>query len=164
MANSNWARWIHVSVGETLSQVAIDAGIAVLVEGINERDPEFSEASDRVEIRVNGPFTQEQSHDCHKIHVDINVLVNSDFDGVGKSAYQLDTILGLYHEAMDGIIPVYRYGTGPDDDDSLVGCLRPRSGKNDEIRVLRFGQMDKTLKIKQGMVDGRYVMYLDENQ
>ena len=64
---------------------------------------------------------------------------------------------------MDGALAIYRFGTGPDDDsDSLLGCLTPRPGKNDSIRVLHFGQIETNDRLKQGMVDARYVMYLSE--
>jgi hypothetical protein len=133
------------------------------VEGIDDRDDTFMESEDRVEIRVNGPFTKELSAGYHRLYVDVNVLVNSMMGGATKSAYTLDEILGVFHNAMDGAIAIYRFGTGPEDDaDSLLGCITPRPGKNDFIRVLHFGQLNTTDRLKQGMVDARYVMYLNE--
>jgi hypothetical protein len=63
---------------------------------------------------------------------------------------------------MDGALAIYRYGTGPDNDSSFLGCLTPRPGKSDSIRVIHFGQLNTTDRLKQGMVDARYVMYLNE--
>jgi hypothetical protein len=162
MANPNWARWIHSSVATALKQVAIDDNLAVLVEGIDTRTAAFMEAADRVEIRVNGPFTRPLPGGVHDTSVDVNVLVTSHMGGTVRMAYTHDEILGLYHEAMDGHIAIYRYGTGPDDDQSLLGCLTPRPGKNSFIRVLRFGQLDTTVLAQQGMVDARYIMQLSE--
>lgn len=161
-ANPNWARWIHASIGKYLKDVADTISIPSLVEGVEDRDDTFMESPDRVEIRVNGPFTKELSAGYHRLYVDVNVLVNSVMGGATKTAYKLDEILGVFHNAMDGALATYRFGTGPDDDDSLLGCLTPRPGKNDSIRVLHFGQLDRTDRIKQGMVDARYVMYLNE--
>jgi hypothetical protein len=161
-ANANWARWIHASVAKHLKQVAAALDVPALVEGIDERDDTFMSAPDRVEIRVNGPFTQELSAGYHRLYVDVNVVVNSMMGGDTKNAYKLDQILGAFHHAMDGALAIYRYGTGPDNDSSFLGCLTPRPGKSDSIRVIHFGQLNTTDRLKQGMVDARYVMYLNE--
>jgi hypothetical protein len=149
-------------VGKYLKQVATAANIPVLIEGIDDRDPSFMEAGDRVEIRVNGPFSQELSKGYHRIIVDINVLLTSHMEGANKNAYQLDHNLGVFHNAMDGVIAIYRLGTGPEDDESLLLCLSPRPGKNDSVRVIDFGQIDKTDRIRQGVVDARYLGHAND--
>lgn len=163
-ANKNWARWIHSSVAKHIKDTADSINVPVIIEGIIERDDNFMEAPDRVEGRMNGPFTQELSAGYHRIQVDVNVLVNSQMGGVTKNALRLDEILGVFHNALDGTLAIYRFGTGPDDNPlSLLGCLTPRPGKNDSIRVIHFGQLNTNdLRLKQGMVDARYVMYLNE--
>ena len=45
----------------------------------------------------------------------------------------------------------------------FLGCLLPRSGRNQAVRVLNFGQIDPVDKIKQTEVDARYVMELTED-
>jgi hypothetical protein len=128
---------MQASIGKYLKTVAETNTIPAILEGIDDRSPTFMESEDRVEIRINGPFTKELSAGYHRLYVDVNVLVNSMMGGVTKRAYTLDEILGVFHNAMDGAIAVYRFGTGPDDDaESLLGCLTPRPGKNDSIRVL----------------------------
>ena len=162
MANKNWRRWIHASVGKYLKQVATTNNIPVLIEGIDDRSPTFMEATDRVEIRVNGPFSQELSRNYFRILVDINVVLTSHMEGEKKNAYRLDDNLGVFHNAMDGVIGIYRLGTGPDDDQALVMCLSPRPGKNDSVRVIDFGQIDKVDRNRQGVVDARYVGYASD--
>lgn len=163
MANKHWRRWIHASVGKYLKQVATANSIPVLIEGIDDRSEAFMEALDRVEVRVNGPFSQEISAGYHRINVDINVLLTSHMGGERKNAYELDVNLGIFQNAMDGAIAIYRLGTGLDDDpNALLMCLSPRPGKNDAIRVIDFGQIDKTDRIRQGVVDGRYVGYAND--
>jgi hypothetical protein len=161
-ANANWARWIHASIGKYMKDVAASANVPVLVEGIDDRDDTFMSAPDRVEVRVNGPFSQELSAGYHRLYVDVNILVNSMMGEANKNAYKLDEILGVFHNAMDGALATYRFGTGPENDSSLLGCLTPRPGKSDSIRVIHFGQISTTDRLKQGMVDARYVMYLNE--
>lgn len=160
MANVNWARWIHASVAKYLKGIADTNAIASLVEGIEDRTDEFMEAGDRVEIRMNGPFVQEVSKGCFRFWVDINVLAFSNTGEQAKNSYRLDEILGIFQAAMDSVIAVNRYGTGPDDDDTLLGCLFPRSGRNDSIRIFHFGEIDKDTSLRQGMIDARYIMYI----
>lgn len=168
-ANPNWARWIFASVADSLKAVATTVSLPVLVEHFDERTAAFERASDKAEIRITGPFTQELSHGYHRIWVDANVLLTGRYDGAKKNAATILKIAGLFHEAMGSPIPVWNFGNEPGDyvaDDPstqvYLGCLVPRPGKNDSIRVLHFGQMDKTDKIKQTEVDARYVLYLNE--
>ena len=159
--NPNWTRWIFASVTEHFGAgVMTTNSIPYLTEGIHERDDEFMNQPNRAEIRINGPFAREMSADYWRIWVDINILVTTYFGSVNKDVYTGERNLGLIHEAADTAIPIRRYGTGVDDDGTLLGCLRPRSERNDSIRVIHFGQLNNTDRLKQGQVDGRYIMYL----
>lgn len=158
-ADPNWPRWIFASLATYLKQVATDNNLAVMVEGLDERSAEFMEATDRVEIRITGPFIRELSHNYWELQVDANVLLSSRFDGPDtKSRYTLVQATGLFQSAMDAAIAVYRYGANPGDDESLVGCLSPLSGKRDAVRVYHFGQINTTDGLRQSMVDAKYVM------
>lgn len=162
MANSNWARWFHASIAKYLKDAADDVSLPILIEGIDDRSDTFMESTDRVEVRVNGPYSQELSKGYYRIYVDVNCLFTSRMDGDEKNTYELDRFLGVFHGAMDGPIPIYRFGTGPDDDSELLGCLTSRPGKSDSIRVIHFGQIDATDRLREGMVDARYVVYLND--
>ena len=162
-ANPNWARWIFASVADYLKEVAVDADLPVIVEGLDDRDEAFNSATDRAEIRINGPFTQELSRGFYQISVDANVLLSSRLDGAKKNGYAIHKFLGLFHEAMDDVIPIFKHGLEDGDDSEVqIGCLTPRPGKNDAVRVLHFGQIDKTDRLKQSAVDARYIMELSE--
>jgi len=163
MANSNWARWMFASVATYLKQVATDASIPAIVEGMDDRTDDFMQASERVEIRITGPFVTEESKGYFRVYMDVNVILTSRYDGAAKNRYALLKNAGLFQEAMDTVINIHRYGNEPGDDDSFLGCLRPRSGRNDSVRVIHFGQVDLTDKLRQSAVDARYVMYLEDN-
>lgn len=157
----NWTRWVFASVAEHFSSnVFTPNNIPFILEGIDERDDQFMTEQDRAEVRINGPWSSELSSNWWRIWVDINILVTSYFGGTDKDAYTLERNVGLIHEYADTTISVRKHGPGPGDDGSLLGCLRPRAGKNDSIRVIHFGQFSKTDRIKQSQVDGRYVMDL----
>lgn len=160
-ANPNWARWVFASIATYLREVADTEALPVLIEGLDERTSEFMEATDRCEVRITGPFTREVSHNYFHVEVLVNVLFVSRYDEQ-KNQYAALQKAGVFHEAMDGPIAVYRYGTGPDDDQSTLGCLLPASGRHDAIRVMNFGQVDPTDRLKQGMVDAKYQMELSD--
>jgi hypothetical protein len=141
-----------------LKEVAADAEIPVLVEGLDERTTEFMTATDRCEIRITGPFTKEVSHNYFQIEVLVNVLFVSRYEEQ-KNQYAIMQKIGVFHEAMDGSIAVYKYGSLPGDDQhALVGCLSPIQGRHNAIRVLHFGQITPTDRLKQSMVDASYRM------
>jgi len=157
-ANPNWARWVFASVATYLKGIANSEHLPVLIEGLDDRTTAFMEATDRCEVRITGPFTKELSHNYFRIEVLVNVLFLSRYEE-GKNQYAALQKIGVFHEAMDGAIAVYKYGKeAGDDEHALVGCLSPVQGRNDAIRVMHFGQVDPTNRIKQSMVDVRYVM------
>ena len=161
--NPNWTRWIFASITQHFDvKVMTPNSIPFITEGIHERDTQFMESQDRAEIRINGPFARELSVRYWRIWVDINTLVTSYFGNETQDVYRLERNLGLIHEYADTAIEIRRYGSGSGDDGTLLGCLRPRSDKNDSIRIIHFGQLNNTDRLKQGQVDGRYVMYLCE--
>lgn len=163
-ANKDWARWVFASVATYLKGVADSQTLPVLVEGLNERTTVFTQATDRCEVRITGPFTRELSHDYFRLEVIVNVLFQSRYDET-KNHYTIIKKIGVFHEAMDGAIAVYKYGSeAGDDEHELVGCLSPAHGRNDSIRVMHFGQIDPTNKLKQSMVDARYVMEISNNE
>lgn len=162
-ANPNWARWVFASVATYLKEVAEGAGIPVLVEGLDERTDVFMQATDRAEVRISGPFSREPSHNYFRLEVDVNVLFYTRLEE-SKNRYAILKIIGDFQEAMDSNIPVCKYGDEPGDDETeRIGCLAPRNGRNDSIRVLHFGQIDPTDRLKQSMVDARYVMEIQDN-
>ena len=163
-ANPNWARWVFASVATFLRQVAQSQQLPVLIEGLDDRTTQFMEATDRCEVRITGPFTKELSRNYFHIEVVVNVLFLSRYEEQ-KNQYAIIQKMGVFHEAMDGAIAVYKHGNQPGDDEhALVGCLSPVQGRSDAIRVMHFGQITPTDRIKQSMVDARYRMEISTNQ
>jgi hypothetical protein len=167
MAQRDWARWIFASLATYLKEVAVERDLPVLVEHLDERTESLMRATDRAEIRITGPFTQELSKGYLRVFVDANVLLTSRYDGNGKNAYSILKHAGAFHEAMDLPIGVWNFGGEPGDyvedqpeTHKFLGCLVPRPGQS--VRVLNFGQIDPVEKIKQTEIDARYTMELLE--
>lgn len=166
-ADPNWARYIFASVATYLKQTATDNSLPVVVEGLDDRTKTYMESTDRAEIRVNGPYSQELAQGCFRLWVDANVLLTSRMDA-DKSAYSIQRFAGIFQSAMDQSIPVWNYGDQAGDFDEAdpatqihLGCLSPRTQTSESIKVLHFGQVEKTDRVKQTVVDARYVMYLE---
>ena len=161
-ANPNWARWIFSSIAKNMLAVATTNSIPAIVEGIDDETDAFTEETDRVEIRITGPYIRKLSGE-YQIFMDVNVILTSRFDGQQKNRHAILTNAGLFQEAMDQAIQIYKFGNSVGDDSSHLGCLVPRSGKNDTVRVIHFGKVDPTEKVKQSMVDARYEMFLSSS-
>lgn len=157
----NWPRWIYVSVSKHFKDVANFYNYNSLVENVEDSISTFQETGDRVEIRVNGPFTKELSHNYFHFEVDANILITSHMGGPSKNPYGLMDMVGVMAATASQIIPVYKYGNGPDDDeDELVGCLTLRKGPVESIKSYYFGEIDSTNRLRQAMVDVRLEMQI----
>ena len=159
-ANPNWARWIFASLATYLKEVATENEIKALVEGVDDRTDEIMQASQHVEIAITGPFSREMSRNYYELRVGVRLLIQDRMDNPPKNRYSSQEVAGIYHEALDAVIAVYRYGNNPDDDQTHLGCLSPARGRNDALRVFHFGQMTPTDRLRQSMVDCWYVMEL----
>ena len=160
--NPHWPRWIFASTADYFKQVADGIELPILIEGIDEREAEKMRANDHVEFRINGPAVSELSRGYFRLDVDVNLLLTSMMGGQTKNAYDIVQQAGVFLQAAGGPIPVLKWGEGPDDDESLLGCLTLRSDKRDAIRVIHFGQIGRDDRLRQSAVDARYRMHLTE--
>ncbi len=162
--NPHWNRWLISSIANYFEvNVTTPLVLPFLVEGIDDRTESFEQAPDRAELRTNGPFTKELSKGYWRIWVDINILITSNMGGT-KNRLSLEINSGKFHEFADTCIPIFRHGDPAqtaENDGTRLGFLTPRSGKNDSIRTINFGQVNKTDRIRQSQVDGRYIMQLE---
>jgi hypothetical protein len=155
----HWPRWIFSSVAHYTKTTLDGIQMPLLVEGVDEREQEKIRAESHVELRLHGPETSELSKDYFKLVVEINCLVTQMMGGQKQNAYDIFQTCGVIQQALS-VIPVYRFGAGPDDDQTLLGCLTADSGRGQAIKVYHFGQSDKDTRVRQSAVDGRFVLYL----
>jgi hypothetical protein len=161
-SNPNWARWVFASLATYFTSVAQKCNIPVLVEGLDERTTEFMEATDRVEVRITGPFIRDLSVKYYECAVDANALFFSRYEE-GKNKYDILAAVGAFQQAMDSPIPLYRLGNQDIDDGGIFGVLEPRKNRGESTRVLHLGQADLTNRIKSTLVDARYFTYLPDD-
>ena len=135
--------------------------LPLLTEGVDERESETMHYN-HAELRVTGPFITEPSHNYYILHVDINVLFTELMGASKTNAYEIISWCGIIQSAMDGPIDVFRYGSEEGDDQEWIGCLVPRRGRFDANKVMHFGQISRTDRIRQSEVDGRFKMEFTE--
>jgi len=145
------------SVTKYFSDECIAMPLPLLVDGIDERESSMLQC-DHAELRITGPYMTELSKDYWRLLVDVNVLVTELMDQ--NNAFKLQTWCGKLAHSMNGPINIYKYGGETGDDSSYVACLRPLVGKIDPNRTLYFGQLGKSERLRQGMIDGHFVVYL----
>lgn len=151
--DQNWPRWVQASIAVYFKDIADDNNFKSLVEGLDERTTEFQESSERLEIRVNGPFIVEQSHNYWHFEVDVNILIFSHMGGQLPNAYSGTMIAGYMAQGASEPIPVFKYGNGLEDDQSLIGCLTLRRGSKESVKVFHFGEINREDRLRQFGVD-----------
>jgi len=157
----NWNRWVLQSVIDHYKTNVSDPNtVPFLVDGIDVRDEAWMNQPDRVELRVNGPDTKELSAGCWRLWVGVNIQFLSMMGQESKNRYDLETLVGLFMEYTDTPIPVYRLGTGVEDDATLIECLKPRRELSNAVRSVFFGQIDQDELMTQAQIDARYEMLI----
>lgn len=157
--NENLARWIFQSIAKHFVATANGISLPYFVEGIDERSEDDMRVS-HVELRVTGPEVKELSNGYYHIKVVINFLFTKEMEMSGADAFDLIQWTGVFAQAMMAPIPIYKKGTGDDDDGSLVGCLRTGKGKNEMVRIFHFGQIKPDTRVRISEVDAVFSMDL----
>lgn len=155
--DENCPRWIMASVAKYFSDICVGIPLPLLVDGIDERTSEELHY-DHAELRITGPYITELSKDYWRLLIDVNILLTELM--VRENVYDLQTWCGKIAAAMDGPINIYKYGGETGDDSSYVFCLTPLNGRIDPNRILHFGQLGRTDRIRQSMIDGHFVVYI----
>ena len=156
--DKNLSRWIFQSIAVHFKSTANGISLPYFVEGIHERSDGTMRDS-HVELRVSGPEFKEVSNGEYNVKVVINFLFTKNMDERSADAFDLIQWTGVFADAMLDPIPIYKFGTGPeDDDDVLVGCLRVHKGKNEAVRTYHFGQLDKDTRVRMSELDAVYGM------
>jgi len=157
MKDKNWPRWIFASVSKHFLDAASAESIPLFIEG-QHRDTRLEK--DFFELRTDGPTLREVSKGCFVFGLEINIIVQSAMNDTNY--HRIHQNVGVAAAAFDKGIPVYKKGSGPDDDQSFVGCLQLLQNREtrDFVEINHFGQIDKQTKLMQASVEGHYRMYL----
>ena len=150
----NLPRWLFASVSKHFDDNKQD--LALFIEGQYRTTRNIK---DFIELRFDGPDLTEISKGYWKVYTEINVLVQSAMDD--ENFHRIHTTVGKVVAAFTDI-EVYKYGTGDDDDDSLLGCLvlLADARSKEKTKVAHFGQIGPDTMLLQASVEGHYLMHL----
>ena len=155
--DANLPRWLQASLNTYFKDISDGIPLPFFVEVIDEDTINVFQ-QDHVILRMVGPMLYEGSKGERWATLEVQILL-TDIRQSSENAYNIFTWAGIFQEAMLAPIPIYRYGTGPSDDDTLLGCLQPDPGVRNHVRTVNYGQMDKELRITQMSVIARYLLY-----
>jgi len=155
--DKNLARWIFQSLASHFKSVADGISLLYFVEGIDERSNDTMQ-DNHVELRVSGPELKEVSNGYYDVKVIVNFLFTKNMDEVSADAFDIIQWTGVFADEMLKPIPIYKLGTGAEDDGTLVGCLQVHKGRNQAVRVFHYGQLDKDTRVRQSAMDALYGM------
>jgi len=150
--NPHWPRWIFASI----SKFFADRLTPLYIEG-QFRQPGVK---DLYELRIDGPYCTEESHNYWRLYVEVSVLVQSTMDATDY--HRIHKSCGLA-AAVFTAIPLYKFGDGVDDDpDEQWGCLQLAQdvGKRERIQINHFGIIDQNTALQQSSVEGHYVTHI----
>jgi len=124
----------------------------MFVEGVDERSDGLMRAS-HSELRTQGPYVKEISKKVWRVTCEINIYLTH-FMEMSGDAYAVEKWGGIFMEAMDAPINIYKYG----DDNSFIGCLRVELGKGNEISFFDFGIANNDTRVHQAEIDASFKM------
>lgn len=154
----NLARWVSASISDLLRPVIEDdLNLVFWTEGVDFEEQNLFQKDNAV-LRVTGPLFFPGSNQ-DKYVFEVFVLL-TDLFGTTTDAYNLMRQTGTVANTLSRPIPVYRYGGGPDDDESLVGCLDIDGNSREFVRQLNYGVIDKDTRVKQMAVIARYELLI----
>ncbi len=155
--NVNLPRWMFSSMAEYFNTLA-PAGVEYFVEGVDEEGA-LNFQTDSMLFRMDGPIAFQSSGGEEWYKVEIQILLTDLVATTGDNAYDVYTWGGIIQGAMlNNALPIYRYGSGGEDDDSLIGCLSPDTSVTNNVRIASYGMIDKDMRVKQVSVNGKFVL------
>ena len=153
ICRQNLARWIYASTSKYFNTIALANDLHFFVEGTNR---ETNEQQKYIEFRLDGPSITELSKNYYRLDVEINILWS--FNQDDEDFHAPERLKGILMDAMQNIC-IYKFGDGPNDDDSLVNTLQLKQDQRVVTRVSNFGQVRKDARLMQGTVEGSFNMY-----
>ena len=152
-------RWMFSSLSEHFRVLAATIPLRFHVEGVDE-DEALDFQSDSILFRMDGPIAYQSTSSEEWYKVEIQILLTDLVALTNDNAYDIYTWVGVFQgDMLNNTLPIYRYGNGVDDDDSLIGCLQPDTSVTNNVRVASYGLIDKDQRVKQVSVNGKFVLY-----
>jgi hypothetical protein len=152
--NSNWPRWIYASVTQ---HFAVSTSYKTFVEG----EPRMTWAEkDFIEIRMDGPYFTMLDSSTWEAMIEVNILLQSVIDL--ENLHKIHTMAGIVASAFSTGLQIFKYGSGPLDDQSLLACAELLQDKRNKqiLAISHFGQIAPDKPLQQASVEGHFKIQL----
>lgn len=152
MINPDWSRWVWASCSKFFDDNK--GAYFLFIEGLT-RTTDGKEVF--LEYRMDGPNIREPSNNYFVFDITINLMVQVGISNYDAHAFQ--RAFGWAQSMFVPCIPIYKYGDGPNDDQSQLGFFILKNSREiDFVHSLQLGQIDPIMKLMQGTVEGHYRM------
>jgi len=151
--HAEWVRWCYTSINKYFDDRK--ESYDLYIEGDRRT---LQEETEFAELRIDGPVIHIPQKDCYILEVQINILCATHVDP--RQHYRTQEMVGVFARAFRNNIPVYKYGDGPLDDDSLIGCFKMMQGSGESLDINYFGVIASNTKIVQTSIEGHYRLEL----
>lgn len=152
--NQHWPRWIIASISKHFADRV--GTLPLYIEG--QKRP--TGVKDLLELRMDGPYITEESHNYWRLYMEVSVIVQSTMDATDY--HRIFRNCGLV-ASLFTTIQLYKFGDGPDDAPTeTIGCLSliQDIGKRERIQINHFGILDPSTSLLQSSVEAHYVTHL----
>lgn len=149
----DWVRWCYASINKHFDDRK--SLYELYIEGddrVQQDEAEFAE------LRVDGPFILIPQKHLYYLTIEINVLCQTHLDP--RRHYKAQQMVGVFLRAFRNLIEVRKYGDGPLDDGSLLGCFHLSKDLGSTLDVSYFGIIRPDTKIMQTTIEGHYRLEL----
>jgi hypothetical protein len=109
------------------------------------------------EIRFDGPTVENYEYASFKFDITVNILVTC---FCGADEYAIYRMEGAYGTALDNDICVFKYGNGPQDDQSMFATLQMYPSRDRKVDIVQFGLITPDSKFKRSAIEASYTLWL----
>ena len=111
------------------------------------------------EVYMGGPRWRQVSHSW--VTVQMEVMIGLLVKDSVTDAHLPFRLRDQFANALNlGVIPCYRYGDTPGDDQSLIGCYTLRSDIKNPVDGYDYASVDPVTKLSRATVEGYFTMGL----
>lgn len=147
--NAEWTLWVIASVSQHFQAKATTKGITMFHEGDDRNTQNLEEF---VEFRCQGPFITQQSLDCFRLEVEVQMLIS--VKKGGTNVYRIHEIAGWF-QSIALHICIYDKGVTREEYTHQFDLL-PQDGPKGKVRWHYLGQVEPNINLLQGVLVANY--------
>jgi len=149
----DWGRWCYASICQHFE--ANRGSLHMFLEGEHRQTQDHQQF---FELRVDGPFYTQFQKGWWRLIVEVNAIVtvaksDKDFHAIRRVT---DAVASIFTNDIE----VYKYGSGPLDDNTFIECLHAMDGFRRKLQISHFGQLQSSDDILMASIERHYKMVI----